>query len=72
MMGGFSKITKYINIEVIGFVFAICMMSWILFNAVWTPAPRKIKIDCTWAEISPDIPPQAREECRRLRANVTH
>ena len=40
-MGGFSKITKYINIEVIGFVFATCMMSWILFNAVWTPAPRK-------------------------------
>ena len=26
---------------------------------------RTVRIDCTWAEIQPDIPPKAREECRK-------
>ena len=26
-----------------------------------------VRIDCTIAEISPDIPPKAKEECRKLR-----
>lgn len=28
--------------------------------------------NCTWAEISPDMPPKVREECRKLiRRNTT-
>jgi hypothetical protein len=28
--------------------------------------------NCTWAEISPDMPPKVREECRKLtRQNIT-
>ena len=29
---------------------------------------RTIKYDCSIAEISPDFPPQVREQCRQLRA----
>lgn len=32
-----------------------------------TMRPQYVKIDCTIAEISPDIPPKAKEECRKLR-----
>jgi hypothetical protein len=26
---------------------------------------KTVRIDCTWVEISPDIPPKAKEECRK-------
>ena len=29
---------------------------------------RTIKYDCSLSEISPDFPPQVREQCRKLRA----
>ena len=34
---------------------------WVLMNY----KPQPVKIDCRIAEISPDIPPKAREQCRR-------
>jgi hypothetical protein len=27
--------------------------------------------NCTWAEISPDMPPKVREECRKLSKQIT-
>ena len=27
--------------------------------------------NCTWAEISPDMPPKVREECRKLSKRIT-
>ncbi len=30
---------------------------------------RKVVYDCRLAEISPDFPPDVRNECRKLRAN---
>jgi hypothetical protein len=31
------------------------------------PSPRTVRIDCSIAEISPDIPVWAKEECRKAR-----
>ena len=36
---------------------------------VWTNQlrPQEIRVDCTWAEISPDFSPAMREACRKAR-----
>lgn len=34
---------------------------------VLNPSPRTVRIDCSIAEISPDIPVWAKEECRKAR-----
>lgn len=31
---------------------------------------RTIIYDCTWSEISPDIPPKVKEECRNRRLEL--
>jgi hypothetical protein len=45
------------------FVFVVCV------TAVIFVAPRHgvVRIDCSIAEITPDITPEAREQCRKLR-----
>ena len=49
-----------------GFVLcAIALLLAIYFSAIMRP--QYVRIDCTIAEISPDIPPKAKEECRKLR-----
>ena len=42
-----------------------CMFG--LLYGINTMMPTKITYDCTWAEISPDMPPKVKEECRKLR-----
>jgi hypothetical protein len=32
------------------------------------PKHGTIRIDCTWAEISPDMPTKIKEECRKARS----
>jgi hypothetical protein len=44
-------------------VYIIMMGS--LFYVVAKQENRTVRIDCTWVEISPDIPPKAKEECRK-------
>jgi len=34
---------------------------------VLNPSPRTVRIDCSIAEVSPDIPVWAKEECRKAR-----
>ena len=36
------------------------------------PMPEYRVYDCTWAEISPDIPPKVKEECRRRALEYWH
>jgi len=36
-----------------------------LFYVVAKQENRTVRYDCTWAEISPDIPPKVKEECRK-------
>jgi hypothetical protein len=39
-----------------------------LFYVLAKQENRTVRIDCTWVEIQPDIPPKAREECRKKRS----
>ena len=43
----------------------VCMFA--LLYGINTMMPTKVAYDCTWSEISPDIPPKVKEECRKLR-----
>jgi len=36
-----------------------------LFYVLAKQENRTIRYDCTWVEISPDIPPKVKEECRK-------
>jgi hypothetical protein len=47
-------------------VYLIMMGS--LFYVVANQESRTVRIDCTWVEISPDIPLKAKEECRKKRS----
>lgn len=48
-------------------IFMVCQFGffWITTDSL---NHRTIKYDCSIAEISPDFPPQVREQCRQLRA----
>lgn len=48
-------------------VFAIFLIVVLGVLWYWLPAPTGQVYDCRLAEISPDFPPQVREECRKLR-----
>lgn len=39
-----------------------------IFYVISQQENRTVRIDCTWVEISPDIPPKAKEECRKKRS----
>ena len=43
----------------------VCMFG--LLYGINTMMPTKVTYDCTWSEISPDIPLKVKEECRKLR-----
>ena len=47
----------------IGILLLVCVV--ILANANWSN--RTVIYDCSLAEISPDYPPEVKNECRRLR-----
>ncbi len=49
-------------------IFAIAWFAGGLYWLTTMPARQVVVYNCELAEISPDFPPQAREECRRLRA----
>jgi len=48
----------------------IVILIGILLSILFLNAPKEEVrwYDCTWAEISPDIPPKVREECRKIRS----
>jgi hypothetical protein len=43
-----------------------CSMFGLLYGIhVYLPTQGTVVYNCTWAEISPDIPPKVKEECRK-------
>lgn len=36
-----------------------------LFYIMTKQENKTVRYDCTWVEISPDIPPKVKEECRK-------
>lgn len=54
--------TVEISIMIIATIIAVILVIFFL------PSQRSKVYDCSLAEISPDFPPQVREECRRIRA----
>jgi hypothetical protein len=42
----------------------LCMMGF-LFYIMTKQENKTVRYDCTWVEISPDIPPTVKEECRK-------
>ncbi len=51
--------------ERIGFILLIIL---VIFIMAWSDFGKGPKVyDCRISEISPDFPPEVREECRRLR-----
>ncbi len=54
------------NIEIAIVVVATIIAFLIVINSL--PSNRTVVYDCRLAEISPDFPPEVRNECRRIRA----
>lgn len=48
----------------------IVILLGIILSMIFLNLPREEGrwYDCTWAEISPDIPPKVKEECRKIRS----
>lgn len=46
----------------------ICAQAVYFVYAAESLKGRTVKYDCSLAEISPDIPPRIKEDCRKLRA----
>ena len=54
-------------INIACYLIAVCV--WIGLGVLYfyLPKPREVVYNCTWSEISPDIPTKVKEECRKLR-----
>jgi hypothetical protein len=63
-----SNTTKRETLEIAIIVVAFFIAVPILFFVLPKNKPEGVWIDCTWAEISPDMPPKIKEECRKLRS----
>lgn len=51
-------------------ILQLIVISAIMFAIItYPPEGQPRRYDCTWVEISPDVPPKVREECRKLRSN---
>jgi hypothetical protein len=59
------KLARDILFILAGLVLLVACCAAIIFM----PQPTGRTVNCSIAEISPDITPQEREECRRLRAS---
>jgi hypothetical protein len=48
----------------------IVILLGIILSMIFLNLPREEGrwYDCTWAEISPDIPPKVKDECRKIRS----
>ena len=57
--------TLEIAIVVIAFFIAVPILFFVLLPARQSEG---VWVDCTWAEINPDMPPKIKEECRKLRS----
>ena len=51
----------------------IAILVAVLLSILFLNSPREEGkwYDCTWAEISPDIPPKVKEECRKIHSRKT-
>jgi hypothetical protein len=67
-----SNLIKRETLEIAIVVIAFLIAVPILFFVLPKNKPEGVWIDCTWAEISPDMHPKIKEECRKLRSkNLT-
>jgi len=48
-----------------GVILAMLLQVAIIYWVVDPQSKTTVRIDCTWVEISPDIPLKAKEECRK-------
>lgn len=48
----------------------IAILVAVLLSIIFLNSPREEGrwYDCTWSEISPDVPPKVKEECRKIRS----
>jgi hypothetical protein len=60
--------TILLNRDIVVGILAVCLGIYLLY-ATW-PYHGIVKYDCTWAEISPDVPVNIKEECRKLRRKL--
>jgi hypothetical protein len=56
------------KLAIIGIIVFLCVQVVYFIYAAESLKGRTIKYDCSIAEISPDFPPQVREQCRQLKA----
>ena len=55
-------------LAIIAVIAFMCLQALFFVYTAESLKGRTIKYDCSIAEISPDFPPQVREQCRQLRA----
>ena len=56
------------KLAIIGIIVFICAQVVFFVYAAESLKGRTVRYDCSIAEISPDYPPQVKEDCRKLRA----
>ena len=59
---------KLLKVVGLTFVFVGLLLAMIGLIVIGNQLPQERVYDCGMAEWHPDIPPQVREECRRLRS----
>lgn len=54
------------------YTMVVFLLMFIMIASVDSDNKGGVYYNCTWAEISPDMPPKVREECRKLnQRNIT-
>lgn len=48
-------------------IIVVCGTLGFCLSYFFLPRHGEVVYNCTWVEISPDVPPKVREECRKLR-----
>ena len=54
----------------IGYTIVGALCFFLLYHVLIFFNSQRRGYDCTWVEISPDIPPYVREKCRELRSKT--
>ena len=62
----FNFIKKEWQPILVGIAFLIYLI--VGFTYLWNMDHRTIRYDCSISEISPDFPPEVKEQCRKLRS----
>ncbi len=55
--------------QVIVVAIIVAIYGFVGIKYLWDMDHRTVRYDCSISEISPDFPPQVKEQCRKLRAS---